>query len=181
MKKITFSSVVKLLFALPCLMMATCFALLLFGQYLYLHPFSTKELCYLSFCSIVFLFIVCCCVDWCRDPQKWYKRALKIVCTLLVILFVALLLLIPAAFHGLFGSYDRCDSPDGQHRLVFEAQAILAVERGTVYEMTSPVTMKKVASLDGPFHPLYHEIIWHDTYVELVWRGEILRFDYTNA
>lgn len=167
------------LLRLPCLMLFLCYILLLFGQYLYLPPFSTEELCCLSICAIVYSFIISCGIDWCRDRQRWYYRALKILAVALALLLAGSTLLIPAAFSGLFGAFQRCDSPDGQHGIVIEEESTFAVEWSTVYIMTSPITMKEICSFDGGFQPDPQTIVWHDTYVELIWQEESQRFYYS--
>ena len=73
-------------------------------------------------------------------------------------------------------TYQRFDSPDGVYSLVIENERFFPdLERGTVYIMTSPVTMEKVADLRTPFSPKYHKIIWYDSYAELILYKEIIR------
>lgn len=179
MKKLSYRTVFVVLITLPCLMITLCCILWLFGQHFYFPPFSSEEIVHLSGWTILFLLILWFGVYWCRRSRKWYGVVAKVLVLILVTLFIAWVLLIAAAFGGWMGVYQRFDSPDAQHSIVVEDESVLAVEWTTVYVMTSPITMKKVGSFGGGFYPSSQNILWRETYVELISGRETLLFDYT--
>ena len=166
------------LIGLAVLVLCTCGLLRLFGQHLYLPPVSSGELCSLSWGAIVVLCILWAGLHWCGQSKRWYTVALKVLFLILVMLVTVWLLLIAWAFGGQSGTFHRYDSQDGAHSIVIERESQFAVEWGTVYVMTSPITMEQIGTFSGPFHPAYCDIIWHDTYVELIRGKESFRFDY---
>lgn len=168
----------KILMRLAALVICGCGVLWLFGQHLYLPPFSSGELCYLSVCVIAVSGLLWLGVDWLRASEKWYHNLFKGIALFLIVLLVEGILFVFSAFSGFVGDFQRCDSPDGQHSIVIENESQFAVEWATVYMMTSPITMKEVGTYGDILAPKYWNIIWHDNYVELIQGGETLRFDY---
>lgn len=174
-----FGCIFAVLIGLAALLVCVCAVLWLFGQHLYLPPYSSGELCSLSFGAIVVLCMFWAGLHWCMKSKRWYTVVLKVFVLSAVMLITVWLLLIAWVFGGRSGSFQRCDSPDGQHSIVIESESQFAVEWGTVYVITSPVTMKEIGTFNGPFYPGTQNVIWHDTYVELIRGEETLRFDYT--
>ena len=181
MKRPFYHYIFLILIGLAGFMICLCFSLWLFEQHLYLPPFSSDRLCSLSFGVIVILCLLWMGVHWCVQSKKWYSVVFKVLALSLVLLITVWLLLFSWAFRGWAGDFQRCDSPAGEHSIVFENESQFAVEWGAVYIMTSPLTMEKVADLERPFYPSFDEINWYDTYAELIMGDETIRIPYDNT
>ncbi len=167
-------------FAIPVfsilLLFCFCFVMLLAGQRVYLPPVTSKEIFCYGFCLLVLLGILCAGVAGCLHTKKWYCALGEAILLLVILFAVGIVMLAGVAFGTSSSTYQRFDSPDGACSLVFEREYFFPHhETGTVYIMTSPITMKKVAQLERPFYPPLHQLNWCDGYVEIILQEEVVR------
>lgn len=167
-------------FAIPVffilLLFFVCFVMLLAGQSVYLPPVTSKEIFCYGFCLLVMLGILFAGVAGILHAKKWYCVLGEAILLLFTLFIVGIVMLAGIAFGTSNSTYQRFDSLDGKYSLVIENEYFFPhFERGTVYMMTSPVTMKKVTQLEKPFYSPLHQLNWCDGYVEIILQEETVR------
>lgn len=181
MKKWTYHHMFLLLIGVNLLLIVAAGVLSRLDIVLFLHGFTDRELEFICGCAVCALMLIWFTAWRCRATDRTWKKAVKILALLLALLICGTFALGAYAFSSVPGEFHSFTSPDGQHSIVVERRSYFAVEWGTVYEMTSPITMKKIGQIRGGFFPESMEIIWHETYLELIIGTENLCFPYLNA
>lgn len=123
--------------------------------------------------------LICGGLTVCSACRNWWTRVL------IVLLLVLVLLLVSVFFFAKFvwnvaGSYYAVSSPDGEYTIVVKEREFLFESWGTIYQLTSPVTMVEVGrySLHDSFPNGNYDIVWQDTCFEITIGGETQKIDY---
>lgn len=179
MKKWTYHHTFLLLIGLIGLFLLLMGCLSLSGTTLYVGFAPPDILIFFACCLICALALVWLTVWQYRKAEKRWLRILLVVLLILALLIISLCLFLRCAFSPTVG-YRTYISDDGMHTIVVEWTEFLFSSWGSVYEKTSPITMKLLGSyrLDDVYPVDNFAITWNSTSFVINFGPESQTYEY---
>lgn len=171
--------VLTVLLVLTALLFLLLAAMAAGGAYFYCAALSTAEWLAVAAAALWLLGLTLLATKW---AKKGGNKALITVFLAIAVVLSGVLGLSHAAFSDKLGQSKSFVSRDGEHTIVIRTLSSFAVEWSEVYEMTSPLTMRKLGTVNGALGPSDDLFLWQKDgfYLTIGQKQQYFAFLYQN-
>lgn len=150
-------TVLIVLLVLTALLLLLLAAMAEGGVYFYYAGLSTAEWLAVGLAGLWLMGLTLLAAKW---AKKGGNKGIIAVSLVLAILLSGVFGLSYAVFSDKLGENQSFASTDGEHTIVIRNLSNFAVEWSEVYEMTSPLTMRKLGTVNGALGPSDDLFLW---------------------